>query len=539
MAHQTLYRTFRPKKFSDVSGQPQVTNVLERQIEKGTPAHAYLFCGTRGTGKTTTARILANALNCESPVNGNPCGKCDVCRSFEQESFVDVLEIDAASNNGVDNIRDIRDKAALLPVVGKYKVYIIDEVHMLSTGAFNALLKTLEEPPPHAVFILATTEFRKIPKTITSRCQHYDFRRIGEADIIARLRYIAESINIEYEPAALELLAAQSEGALRDALSLMDQCISGGTLTKQDVRETLGISDDELLAAMCDSMLAEDAEGVLRAADQLADGGTTPAHILGDTITELSERLAKSAANAESAKVLLRSLEILIGAQGTLRYSPAPGAVLTAALVRATIAATDTDTRNLELRVRRLEERMEQVAAGGPIRQQPQAPQNTPQPAQRPQEPAQGPRDEAAPVRRPSFDRGLEMQQPAPPAAHKADNEQLLRRLQDALRSISGAHEPSALAMQELVVSKNEVVAKVLPQDEVIVEMLLMDGSSEDLQQALEEVFGKPAPRFRIETIKPGGSRRRDSDGERQGAVVSMLEDLFGEENVEITSLGD
>ena len=223
MAYKTLYRVFRPKTFDEVYGQQHITDILKKQVMTGQVAHAYLFYGPRGTGKTSTAKIFANAINCLAPQDGNPCGKCEVCAGVANEAFVDIVEIDAASNNSVDNVRDIREKVSLLPALGKYKVYIIDEVHMLSSGAFNALLKTLEEPPAHAVFILATTEIRKLPATILSRCQRYDFKRITEEDIVARLREVAEKTGLQYEEDALTMIAQSAEGAMRDALSVMDR----------------------------------------------------------------------------------------------------------------------------------------------------------------------------------------------------------------------------------------------------------------------------------------------------------------------------
>lgn len=534
MAHQTLYRTFRPKTFTDVSGQPQVTEVLEKQIEKKMPAQAYLFCGTRGTGKTTTARILANALNCLSPVNGNPCGKCEVCRSFQNGTFADVIEIDAASNNGVDNIRDIREKASLLPISGKYKVYIIDEVHMLSTGAFNALLKTLEEPPAHAVFILATTEFRKIPKTIVSRCQRYDFRRITEEDITARLKYVADAIEIKYDPAALELLASQAEGALRDALSLMDQCIAGGkTLTKDDVRSTLGLSDDELMAALCDSIMGEDAAGALSACREITEGGTSPTHILQDTISELSRRLSQNAANANLAGSILRSLEILIASQGTLRYSPAPSAVLTAALVRAALTSTDTNTKDLELRLRKVEEKVERLGSGLPVQAASPARQTGANP-RRAAVPQAARTARAAPA--PSGEGAAAEPDGDEKSVQGAGAVDKLAELKEQLKAKSDALVPPANALAELEERPGLVILRAPEHDLVIAELLQMPTSTAEVTAVLETVFGKPAPRLEIELF--GGKAPETQEDESDG-IKADLEDYMGAENVEITDLGE
>ena len=226
--YQTLYRKWRPKTFSDVVGQDHVTAVLRYEIEKKQTAHAYLFCGSRGTGKTTCAKILAKALNCENPQNGDPCGTCQSCRGIESGNIIDVIEMDAASNNGVDDIREIRESVDFVPAETKKRVYIIDEVHMLSQSAFNALLKTLEEPPEHVVFILATTELQKIPATILSRCQRFDFRRIDAAVIVERLKKIAQAEQIQINDAALYLIARAANGGMRDAIGMLEVCGAGG-----------------------------------------------------------------------------------------------------------------------------------------------------------------------------------------------------------------------------------------------------------------------------------------------------------------------
>ena len=226
MSYTALYRKFRPTAFEDVKGQEHIITTLQNQIKANRIGHAYLFCGTRGTGKTTVAKIFAKAVNCEHPVNGSPCGECAMCRSIAAGTSMNVIEIDAASNNGVDNIREIREEVTYRPTEGKYKVYIIDEVHMLSIGAFNALLKTLEEPPEYVIFILATTEVHKIPITILSRCQHYDFKRITIDTISARMQELMDAEQVEVEEKAIRYIAKAADGSMRDALSLLDQCIA-------------------------------------------------------------------------------------------------------------------------------------------------------------------------------------------------------------------------------------------------------------------------------------------------------------------------
>lgn len=241
--YQALYRKWRPKTFSDVYGQPHITRTLQSQLESGRISHAYLFTGSRGTGKTTCAKILSKAVNCLSPVDGNPCNECEICRGIENGSILDVIEIDAASNNGVDNIRDLREEANFTPANAKYRVYIIDEVHMLSIGAFNALLKTLEEPPSHVIFILATTEIHKLPSTILSRCQRFDFKRIAPDDIVDRLLYVSEKENVNLTQNAASLIARIADGGMRDALSLLDRCFAMGTdIDENTVSDAAGIA---------------------------------------------------------------------------------------------------------------------------------------------------------------------------------------------------------------------------------------------------------------------------------------------------------
>lgn len=268
--YQALYRKWRPQVFADVVGQDHITTTLMNEIRTGRHSHAYLFAGSRGTGKTTCAKIFAKAVNCEHPVNGDPCGECETCRGIDNGSVMDVIEIDAASNNGVDNIRDIRDEANFTPVGGKYRVYIIDEVHMLSTGAFNALLKTLEEPPEHVKFILATTEVHKLPATILSRCQRFDFKRITPEDIAKRLAYVAEREDLTLDADAAMLIARLADGALRDALSIMDQCIGHSrNITTEIVNEAVGLAGKDYLFSLSEAILNKDSASALEKINEL------------------------------------------------------------------------------------------------------------------------------------------------------------------------------------------------------------------------------------------------------------------------------
>ena len=303
--YQALYRKWRPKTFADVIGQGHITDTLQKQVAEGRTSHAYLFTGTRGTGKTTCAKILAKAVNCESPVNGDPCCQCPSCVGIENGSFLDVLELDAASNNGVDQVRALRDEAIYAPANVRMRVYIVDEVHMLSIAAFNALLKILEEPPAHLMFILATTELHKVPATILSRCQRFSFKRIQPRDIQLRLQHVAFQEGIDLKPDGAELLSRLSDGALRDALSLLDQCAAqGGAIDSAAVLDTLGLAGNLQTAELMEHILRRDAPAALLLLDQLYENGKDVAAILSELSTLTRDLLLRRTA-PEGGAVLL------------------------------------------------------------------------------------------------------------------------------------------------------------------------------------------------------------------------------------------
>ncbi|MBQ9598937.1 MAG: DNA polymerase III subunit gamma/tau, partial [Clostridia bacterium] len=275
MAHQAIYRRWRPMVFEDIIGQGHITKTLKNQIIGGKVGHAYLFCGTRGTGKTTCAKVLSRAVNCLNPKDGSPCNECEICKGIIDGSIMDVKEIDAASNNGVDNIREIRDDVQYVSANTKYTVYIIDEVHMLSTGAFNALLKTLEEPPEHVIFILATTEAHKVPETIRSRCQRFDFRRIKPSDIIVRMKEIAHGDGLNITEDAYKMLGRLADGSMRDGLSILERVVSaeGNEVTAESITNVLGISTADSTFKITDAVLKGDAAGIVSVIDDVLSEG--------------------------------------------------------------------------------------------------------------------------------------------------------------------------------------------------------------------------------------------------------------------------
>ncbi len=304
MAYVALYRTYRPKSFEEVAGQKVVIRTLKNALIHDKIQHAYLFSGPRGTGKTSVAKIFAKAVNCLNPDHGSPCNTCDVCKGIDQGDIADVIEIDAASNNGVDEIRDLRDKVKYMPSVGKYKVYIIDEVHMLTTGAFNALLKTLEEPPKHVIFILATTEVYKIPSTILSRCQRYDFKNIEISDIITKLKEIVKQENIDIEEQALHVIAENAEGGLRDAISLLDQAISfsENKITVDDIHEVAGSVSQKALSSILTAITKKEITHALVLLKELLAEGKEASRIVNDLILALRDLLLEKTTSVEHLK---------------------------------------------------------------------------------------------------------------------------------------------------------------------------------------------------------------------------------------------
>lgn len=309
--YQALYRKWRPQAFSDVVGQNAICETIKTQIENGRLGHAYLFAGSRGTGKTTCAKILAKAINCEHPINGDPCNQCDTCRGITSGEILDVVEIDAASNNGVDGVRELRDEAIYSPANAKKRVYIIDEVHMFSNSAFNALLKILEEPPAHVLFILATTELHKVPATILSRCQRFTFKRIDANDIKERLSYIAEKENISADDSALEFIARLSDGGMRDALSIFEQCAAYGKaqVTVETVEQVVGLAGSSAMTALVDAICEMDSGRAIEILSELYNGGRDLISVLGELSAYLRDLLVRKVAGEASVNRMNLSLD--------------------------------------------------------------------------------------------------------------------------------------------------------------------------------------------------------------------------------------
>ncbi len=390
MAYTALYRKFRPQRFEEVCGQEHIVTTLKNQIKTGRIGHAYLFCGTRGTGKTTLAKIFARAVNCEAPVDGSPCGECAVCRAIAEGKSLNVVEIDAASNNSVENVRQIIEEVAYPPVEGKYKVYIMDEAHMLTEGARNALLKTLEEPPSYVIFILATTEAHRIPITIMSRCQRYDLKRIAIDVIAARMKVLTDEEGVEVEDKALKYVAKAADGSMRDGLSLLDQCIAfefGEKLTYERVLDILGAVDTTVFEKFIACLSADDVSGCMALIEEVVMQGRELNQFVSDLIWHLrnlmllkssedgdmenllnvsAERLEAMKAEAASLELntIFRYINVFTELSGRMKYSTQKRITLEMYVIRLLRPQMDTDNSSLLERIRRLEKISEKIENG-------------------------------------------------------------------------------------------------------------------------------------------------------------------------------
>lgn len=385
MSYTALYRKWRPTSFEEVRGQDHIVKTLKNQINSGRIGHAYLFCGTRGTGKTSIAKIFARAVNCEHPVDGSPCGECSMCRQIAEGASLNVVEIDAASNNGVENIRDIREQVQYPPTDGRYRVYIIDEVHMLSIGAFNALLKTLEEPPSYVIFILATTEVHKIPITILSRCQRYDFKRISIDTIAGRLAELTQAEQIDVDDRALRYVARAADGSMRDALSLLDQCVAfhfGEKLTYDNVLEVLGAVDNRVFGKLFQAVLASDTKACIREIEEMIIQGRDLSQLVndfvwymrnlliakttdepGDMLDMSEENLAvlKEEAAGVDTEMLMRYIRIFSELSGQLRYASQKRILVEIAFIKLTTPSMEQNLDSILQRITLLEQKMQEM----------------------------------------------------------------------------------------------------------------------------------------------------------------------------------
>ena len=546
MGYQALYRRYRPARFEDFVGQEAVIKTLRSQIMSGRIAHAYLFCGTRGTGKTSTAKVFARAVNCEHPENGDPCGTCDTCRALAEENSLDILEIDAASNNGVDEIRDLREKVKYPPQTGRYRVYIIDEVHMLSQGAFNALLKTLEEPPAYVVFILATTEPQKLPATILSRCQRFDFGRIPAHQIIERLHVALEEGQIQAEDAALARIARAAEGGMRDAWSIMDMCLSyaqeeDGGLTEELVLRVLGAADKSFLFAFADKLIDSDAAGALALIDEMMRKGRevqvfvrdVSAHLRALMLADICDEVQLSSllevthedaaeyiaqAGRTSHTRLMRMLDLFLASETDMKWAAQPRFALETAALRA---CAPEESLQVEALVARMDE-LERTLREGVVTAAP-----TPKSAK------------AAPIDAPAAQTEAPEIAKEAPQGPAADAERIW---QDAMRQAK--QKPQLFGMLKfgrLVSGDNGLFTVVYPRATggAYVKMLSMAEKNAEVADYLTKAAGYPCTfRAAIEgTVQESDKAILAAQEEAQKQAENSLNkvfDMFGRENVRV-----
>ena len=514
MSYTALYRKYRPQRFEDVRGQDPIVSTLKNQITHDRVGHAYLFAGTRGTGKTTVAKIFARAVNCERPVNGSPCNECPTCRAILNGSSTNVVEIDAASNNGVDNVREIREEVKYKPTEGKYRVYIVDEVHMLSPGAFNALLKTLEEPPEYVIFILATTEVHKIPVTILSRCQRYDFRRLSLETLKDQLWSVLRAEGIEAEEEAVSYLASRADGSSRDGLSLLEQCVSitpDRRLTYENVLTALGAVDQRVFSEMTQHILRQDVGGMLQETDRLLAAGRDLSQFVLDYTWYFRNLMLLSTGNPdedilgisrenmarmrEEAKALsleeiIRFIRILSELSNALRNSGSRRVLFETALLRMMRPETEEDRESLLQRVRFLEDRVSALADGTAI-------QRAAAPAQSAL--AEGPvvRASSAPVAAPEV---------TIPAAAYEDYKNLADDWQDICLEMPGGLR---VYMNKATVSADESGRLIIYfTNQFVMDCALRMDAEEELKKALTKRYGREF-RLMFKALKAGENAPR------------------------------
>ncbi|MBP3540884.1 MAG: DNA polymerase III subunit gamma/tau [Clostridia bacterium] len=541
MAYQALYRRWRPTTFEAVIGQTATVRTLRSQIESGRIAHAYLFCGCRGTGKTTMAKLMSRAINCLSPDHGDPCGECDVCRAIQAESTMDVLEIDAASNSRVEEMRELLETVAYPPQMGKYKVYIIDEVHMLSTSAFNALLKTLEEPPNHVVFILATTDPQKVPATILSRVQRYDFGRIPASLMVERMKEALEEMNLTAEEEALQIVARAAEGAMRDAFSILDMCVAGaenGIITAAAVRDSLGTSDRDFTFTFMDAVADRDAALVLRRVDELMRSGREPQVFLKELSSHTRMLLTVQAVEKDASSILditsedelrmrqqaakfsfqrlLRVLDCFLKAEGELRFASSPRIGLESVALHACEEQRGEDSAALLERIAELEAKLSSLQ--GDIESGKLAVQSAP----------------AAPRKKPTLDEpaaSVKLKEKPVPAGAKAVWEELLKELSKTKPAIFG------LLRNERFLGEENGVYRVripLAKKDFSYVKLNMPERKQAIEELLSQIAQKPA---RFEAVLEQDASQKQTMNLLDNVEKSLV-DTFGRDLVQIDEDG-
>ena len=533
--YTALYRKWRPQTFEDVRGQDQITVTLKNELKSSRISHAYLFCGTRGTGKTSTAKLLAKAVNCKAPEDFNPCNACESCISINEGNSIDVYEIDAASNRGIDDIRNLREAIKFTPTLGKYKVYIIDEVHMLTNEAFNALLKTLEEPPEYVLFILATTEPHKLPATILSRCQRFDFKRISTENIVEMLSTVCSAEGLEAEEDAVKLIARNSDGAMRDALSILDQCSVYGdkTITHDDVLEVLGIVNNEYLFRISEAVLKEEASGTIRAVDEIAAGGKDISQFIRDLLIhyrnllmtkvvskcedvidmsrEGIEQLKKQSADYDKNNII-RCISILSELENEAKWSGNPRILLEVALVKMCKIGGDSSLEGMLTRISKLEEMLKK----GSFTQAAKETSYALRPEANPDAPIK--REKAVPVKAKEDE------------ALKSDVSDIIEKWPGFIKELKSRGKiklRTYLAVAKPIKANSGlIVLSYEKEDSFSKEALETPANRLDVEEAASQFFGTP---IKIKCILGGEEEQEEPDN-----IVKAAIELVGQDKVEV-----
>lgn len=521
MSYQALYRAWRPETFTDMVGQDAITRTLKRQVMSGRIAHAYLFCGTRGTGKTTAAKVLSRAINCTNLQEGDPCGECEVCRALKSETCLDVVEMDAASNRRIDDIRSIIDSVNILPSVARYKVYIVDEVHMLTTEAFNALLKTLEEPPEHVVFIMATTDPQRLPATILSRCQRFDFRRIPVNTIIERLMVVLGGIGRTATDEALYEIASAAEGAMRDALSLMDVCLSytDGEVTAELARDVLGTAGRGAMFEFVDALIDSDAGRALRQIDEMIGHGSDPQALIQNAsdhlrsvmlatavgeglqdileVTPEDEQRFRDQAARTTPVAVDRMLELFMRAEPDTRWATRPRTVLELAAVRACHPDKEPDAR-FDERLHRVEKLIEQGIPAAPARVEKKP---TPKPAPK-----------------------------APPKSAPVPSEAPPQEYLEGLKRLAVENKAIAAPLESMQFIRMDGDSIIVEFDKArFMHKRLLERKQEQIDQIMSEAFGRS---IHVALTQQDGGEKKVRSVAR--TVIDQAQDIFPRDKIEI-----